>query len=108
MSNNERVRDLYLKALEKSLSKVDVNSVTYLSMKYARFLAFKCNDVPRACDIMERAANIIKNSKVLYFSQLNLLKHLEGIGYLPSTPKAAGSRVISTYEKAIFSSDLQP
>jgi hypothetical protein len=61
MSNNERVRDLYLKALEKSLSKVDVHSVTYLSMKYARFLAFKCNDV-------------------LYLSQLNLLKHLEGLG----------------------------
>jgi hypothetical protein len=80
MSNNERVRDLYLKALEKSLSKVDVHSVTYLSMKYARFLAFKCNDVPRACDIMERAANVIKNSKVLYLSQLNLLKHLEGLG----------------------------
>ncbi len=34
------------------------------------------------------------------------MKHLEGLGQLPSTPKAAGSRVISTYEKAIFSSEL--
>jgi hypothetical protein len=34
------------------------------------------------------------------------MKHLEGLGQLPSTPKAAGSRVISTYEKAIFHSDL--
>jgi len=34
------------------------------------------------------------------------MKHLEGLGQLPSTPKAAGSRVISTYEKAIFNSDL--
>ena len=34
------------------------------------------------------------------------MKHLEGLGQLPSTPKAAGSHVISTYEKAIFSSEL--
>lgn len=34
------------------------------------------------------------------------MKHLEGLGQLPSTPKAAGSRVISTYEKAIFNSEL--
>ena len=106
MSNNERVKDLYFKTFEKSLSKIEVQAVTYLSMKYARFLAFKCNDVLRACDIMERATSVIKNSKILYLSQLNLLKHLEGLGQLPSTPKAAGSRVISTYEKSLFCSDL--
>jgi hypothetical protein len=55
---------------------------------------------------MDRAISIIKSSKILYLSQLNFMKHLEGLGKLPSTPKAAGSRVISTYEKAIFSSEL--
>lgn len=55
---------------------------------------------------MDRAISSVKSSKVLYLSQLNLMKHLEGLQQLPSTPKAAGSRVISTYEKAIFSSEL--
>lgn len=77
-----------------------------MSMKYARFLAFKCNDVQRACEVMDRAIEKVRGSKVMYLSQLNLMKHLEGLGQLPSTPKAAGSRVLSTYEKAIFSSEL--
>jgi len=55
---------------------------------------------------MDKAISNIKSSKVLYLSQLNLMKHLEGLGQLPSTPKAAGSRVISTYEKAIYNSEL--
>ena len=108
MSNNERVKDLYFKAFERALVKQDQRAVTLLSMKYARFLAFKCNDVQRACEIMDRAILQVKSSKVLYLSQLNLMKHLEGLGQLPSTPKAAGSRVISTYEKALFSSELPP
>jgi len=55
---------------------------------------------------MDRAISSVKSSKILYISQLHLMKCLEGLGQLPSTPKAAGSRVISTYEKAIFSSEL--
>jgi len=55
---------------------------------------------------MDRAGTSVKTQKILYLSQLNLMKHLEGLGQLPSTPKAAGSRVISTYEKAIFNSEL--
>jgi hypothetical protein len=34
------------------------------------------------------------------------MKHLEGLGQLPSSPKAAGSRVLSTYERALFQSEL--
>lgn len=100
------MKDLYFKQLEVALAKADVMAVTYLSIKYARFLIFKCNDVLRGCDVLERASQQVKSSKILYLSQLNLLKHLEGLGQLPSTPKAAGSRVISTYEKAIFTSQL--
>jgi len=88
MSNNERVKDLFFKAFERAVSKVEVLSTTYFSMKYARFLAFKCNDVPRSCEIMDKAVSVVRNSKILYLSQLNLLKHLEGLGQLPSTPKA--------------------
>ena len=80
MSNNERVKDLYFKQLELALGKMDVQALTYLSVKYARFLIFKCNDVLRACDILEKASQQVKTSKVLYLSQLNLLKHLEGLG----------------------------
>ena len=106
MSNNERVKDLFFKAFERAIQKQDARGVTIITMKYARFLAFKCNDVQRACEIMERAITSVKTSKVLYLSELNLMKHLEGLGQLPSTPKAAGSRIISTYEKAVFSSEL--
>lgn len=108
MSNSDKVKDLFGRALDKALSRVDGPQVTQLSMKFARFLAFKCGDVPAACQVMERATAAIKSSKVLYLSQLNLLRHLEGLGQLPSSPKAAGSRVISTFERALFQSDLQP
>lgn len=80
MSNNEKAKDLFYKAFERSMQKQDARSVTLITMKYARFLAFKCNDVQRACEIMERAINAVKGSKVLYLSQLNLMKHLEGLG----------------------------
>jgi hypothetical protein len=84
MSNNEKVKDLYFKAFEKALLHKDTRQVTHLCMKYSRFLAFKCNDVQRACDVMERATSVIKTEKVLYLSQLNLLKHLEGLGQFPT------------------------
>lgn len=102
MQNNERVKDLFFKAWEKALEKRDSRAICLLSMKYARFLAFKCNDVPRACDVMDRTLLQCGHSKVLFLSQLNLMKHLEGLGQLPSSPKAAGSRVLSVYEKALF------
>lgn len=54
--SNERVKDLYFKQLEQAIAKADVMAVTYLSIKYARFLVFKCNDVQRGCDVIERAS----------------------------------------------------
>lgn len=80
MSNTERAKDLYFKAFEKAITKQDSRAVTLISVKYARFLAFKCNDVQRACEIIDKAINSVKPSKVLYLSQLNLMKHLEGLG----------------------------
>lgn len=79
-SNSDRAKELFAKAFENALRQVDSHAVAFLCMKYARFLAFKCSDVQMACDIMERATSVIKNSKVLYLSQLNLLRHLEGFG----------------------------
>lgn len=105
-NNNERAKDLYFKAFERALARADALQVAHVSMKYSRFLAFKCNDVPRACDVMEKASAVVRNSKVLFLSQLNLLRHLEGLGQLPSSPKSAGSRVISTFEKALFTAEL--
>ena len=54
--SNERVKDLYFKQLELALTKGDGMAVTYLSIKYARFLIFKCNDVQRGCDVLEKAS----------------------------------------------------
>jgi len=76
MNNNEKAKDLFYKALNNSLSRGDSRAVTYVSMQYSRFLAFECNDVERACDILKQARNQVQDSKVLYLSQINLLKHL--------------------------------
>ena len=82
MGSNERVKDLFYKAFNSSLAKKDAHAVTYIGMQYARFLAFKSNEVGRACDLLDQATSVIKNSKVLYLSQANLLKHLEGVGMI--------------------------
>lgn len=80
MSSNDKVKDLYSKAFDRAINKADSRAITLISVKYARFLAFKCNDVQKACEVMERAIHTLKSSKVLYLSQLNLMKHLEGLG----------------------------
>ena len=80
MGSNEKVKELYYKAFNKALDKKDGQAVTYISMQYARFLAFKSNDVGRAIDILDQATNLIKDSKVLYLSKANFLRHLEGCG----------------------------
>ena len=53
MNNNEKAKDLFFKAFNSSMAKADVKAITYVSMLYARFLAFECNDVERACDIFK-------------------------------------------------------
>ena len=82
MGSNERVKELFYKAFNSALGKKDAQTVTYVGMQYARFLAFKSNEVGRACDLMDQATSVIRTSKVLFLSQINLLKHLEGLGLI--------------------------
>lgn len=78
MGSNEKVKELFYKAFNTALAKKDAQAVTYIAMQYARFLAFKRHDVFRAVDVMDQATSEIRTSKVLFLSQINLLKHLEG------------------------------
>ena len=48
MNNTEKAKDLLFKAFESSLAKEDAKAITYVSMQYARFCVFECNDVERA------------------------------------------------------------
>lgn len=115
MGSNERVKELFYKAFNSALGKKDGQAVTYIGMQYARFLAFKSNDVGRACDLLEQATRVIKNSKVLYLSQANFVKHLEGTGQIQPVQESSGqngkvrrfsSQVNAVFEKAIFESEL--
>jgi len=114
MGSNERVKELFYKAFNMALARKDAQAVTYIVMQYTRFLAFKSNEVGRACDLLDQATAVIKNSKVLYLSQINLLKHLEGLGLVQVWPaqqsgnrqRAFASRVTDVYERALFESDL--
>ena len=114
MGSNERVKELFYKAFNTQLQRKDAQAVTYIGLQYARFLAFKSNDVSRACDILDQATGVIKTSKVLYLSQVNLLKHLEGLGLIQGEERFAQSgkqrtfvsRVTKVFEKALFESDL--
>ncbi len=114
MGSNEKVKELYYKAFNRALDKRDSQAVTYVSMQYARFLAFKSNDVGRAIDILDQATNVIKDNKVLYLSKANLLKHLEGLGVvqLLQEPSQSGkarhfsSRATAVFEQAIYDSQL--
>ena len=53
MGSNERVKELFYKAFTSALGKKDAQADTYVGMQYARFLAFKSNEVGRACDLMD-------------------------------------------------------
>ena len=52
-NNNEKVKDLFYKAFQNALSRKDGKSITFISLQYSRFLAFKSNEVQRACDILD-------------------------------------------------------
>ena len=113
MGSNERVKDLYYKAFNSALAKKSAYAVTYIGMQYSRFLAFKSNEVVRACDLLDQATSVIKDSKVLYLSHANLLKHLEGVGMIQpiqdtqnSKSRQSISRVTTVYENALFKSEL--
>lgn len=68
MNNTEKAKDLLFKAFESSLAKEDAKAITYVSMQYARFCVFECNDVERAIQIMNSARAKVRTSKVLYLS----------------------------------------
>ena len=53
MGSNERVKELFYKAFNSALAKKDGQAVTYIGLQYARFLAFKSNEVVRACDLLD-------------------------------------------------------
>lgn len=71
------MKELYFKAYSTSLAKNEIETVTYIVLQYARFLAFKCNDSTRALEILTQALAKAKGSKTLYLSYVNFLKHLE-------------------------------
>jgi adenylate cyclase class IV len=49
MNNNEKAKDLYLKAFDNALAREDAKAVVFVSMLYARFCVFECSDIERAC-----------------------------------------------------------
>lgn len=108
MSNNEKAKDLFFRAFNQVIDAKDSQGVAVITIQYARFLAFKCNDVGRACDILDQAVATIRDSKVLFLSILNLLKHLEGCDKLQDfqSGKIKVNKVTLTYEKAVFESEL--
>lgn len=57
MSSNDKVKELYSQAFERAIAKPELRAITLIAVKYARFLAFKCHDVQKACDVMEKAIN---------------------------------------------------
>jgi len=55
MDNLEKAKALYYKAFREALKTCDPQSITYLTVQYARFLAFNCKDAARACEILNEA-----------------------------------------------------
>jgi len=51
-NNIEKVKELYFRAFSTAK---DTETIGYIAVQYARYLAFKCNDANRAVDIMNQA-----------------------------------------------------
>ena len=54
-NNPEKVKELYYRAYTSAIEREEVETVAYIVVQYARFLAFKCDDSNRAVDIMNQA-----------------------------------------------------
>ena len=97
--NIEKVKELYFKAYSGALDRGETETVTYIVVQYARYLAFKCNDPTRAVDIMNQAIAKSKaggkGSKTLFLSYVNLLKHLDNA--IPD----AYNKIVQVFEKGI-------
>ena len=75
--NTERARELYFKAFNSALEKKDPLAVTFISVQYARFLAFKCNDIGRAIGIFNQSISVPQcANKVLFLSFVNFVRGL--------------------------------
>ena len=102
--NTEKVKELYFKAYSYALEKQEIDMVAYIVVQYARFLAFKCLDSPRAVEIMNQTIAkwqystgnaYSRGAKTLYLSYVNFLKHLEAV--IPDVY----TKIVQVFEKAI-------
>ena len=107
-NNPEKVKELYFRAYSSAIERQDVETLTYIVVQYARYLAFKCDDSNRAVDFMNQAIEKCKGSafgsrgtKTLFLSYVNFLKHLEG-----AVPDVYG-KIVQVFEKAL-NEDLSP
>ncbi len=75
-NNVEKVKELYYRAYSNSLNNNEIETVAYVVIQYARFLAFKCQDANRAVEVLNNALAKTKGSKSLYLSYINFLKHM--------------------------------
>ncbi|CDW82944.1 pre-mrna-processing factor [Stylonychia lemnae] len=94
-NNNEKVKELYFRAYSSSQQKNEIETVSYVVIQYARFLAFKCQDPNRAVEILNQALSKTKGSKMLYLSYANFLKHMDGV-----IPEVYG-KITQIFEKGI-------
>jgi len=51
------VKELYFRAFSSALERGDCETLGYVGLQYARYLAFKGNDTQRAVEIMNQAIN---------------------------------------------------
>lgn len=93
-NNTEKVKELYFKAYSNALSRNEVETLAFLSIQYARYLAFKCQDPVRADDILNKAMLASKGSLILYLSYVNFLKHL------PDMPDAY-TKIVTIFERGL-------
>ena len=75
--------------------------MAFVSVQYARYLAFKCADPNRAVEVMNKALSQTKGSKMLCLSYVNFLKHMEGV--IPEI----FTKITQVFEKAIEEGDLE-
>jgi len=101
-NNPEKVKELYFRAYSTAIERQDVETLTYVVVQYARYLAFKCDDCNRAVEFMNQAIEKCKGSefksrgtKTLFLSYVNFLKHLEG------NVSDVYGKIVQVFEKAM-------
>lgn len=103
-NNIEKAKELYFNSYSKALGSLNVDTLTYILLQYARFLAFKCQEPSRALDLLNSALTKIGKSatKTLYLSVINLVKHLDVAGGNSGfAPGDIYAKVCAFFEKAL-------